>query len=132
MAYATSRKYLNFGNGNAPTVRVRRGYVHPQYRLNTNRNDIAILELEKPITDHYDTEVIDLEAFDGGCGTWTVAYGFGETRNSYGEDGSLYKLRTQIQNGCPGNLLNWVYGSQFIMTQVEGKTACHVSILSNY
>lgn len=133
VVYGTCRKYSRsnsrgtfFNHNNVKMVKVLRTHVHPSYINGVDRNDIALLELAEPIplSEYSNTDTVELEPDEGTCGDWVQVYGFGDTHSWYdsGASQKMQSMMTRVENGC--------YQSErhrnFIVTQIEGKTVCHV------
>ena len=144
VVYGTSRRYDKSDNyfqlpsNDWKSVGIKQIFSHPEYRGAGYRpNDIAIIELEKPITETNDTMVrtIGFEAdFSEKCNTSVTMYGFGWSQ--FYRD-PLQTMRTLVQNGCPNwnvtsssSFIRDVQEKDFIVTKADNKTACYVSIVA--
>ncbi len=125
---SSSRSIFNQNQNYFRMAKVRQAHVHPSYQSGVDRNDIALLELEEPIPIDYSTamttQAINMEPDEGSCGDWVRVYGFGDTHSWFeAHNQRLQTMLTRVENGC--------YQSEkhrdFIVTQIHGKTVCHVS-----
>ena len=124
MVYGSCQKYSNLKNGfkKAPVKRI---YAHPDYRGGVSRNDIALLELSQSVPFDATTQTIDLVPNDGQCGQLAVTFGFGDNDQAIWFGRQMQTMQTQVQNKCYQNGQH----KDFIVTQVKGRTVCHVSFV---